>query len=383
MSIEVLPVGIKCSLSCKYCYQDPMRAGNNYSPQEYSVDKMIETLDKLNSEFCLFGGEPLLTPIDDLHKLWTYGLKKYGRNAIQTSLSYWKPEFYEMFRDYKVGIGISLDGPHDLNSPRCNTSTTSEIHNRFMTLIKEGYNVSLITTLHTANAIDGKLDKLCAWFDMLASFGLKWARIHLLEVDTTAAKNLKLTEDEAFNALVKISELNNGIQFDTFSDITKLLSEDNPSVSCIWNGCDPLTTPAVQGVMSDGSMSNCGRVNKDGINWVKSESPSVRNHERLQALYNTPEEYKGCKGCRFFFACKGECPGQSKDWRERTDHCGLLKRLFSYTEDRLLAEGKQPISLRNDVNDFNLMTVNSNHHGDHYDFKRIEASVGRASVADV
>lgn len=383
MSIEVLPVGIKCSLSCKYCYQDPMRAGNNYSPREYSVEKMIASLDKLNSEFTLFGGEPLLTPIEDLHTLWAYGLKKYGKNGIQTSLSYWKPEFTDMFRKYKVDIGVSLDGPHDLNSPRCNTSTTSEIHTRFTNLIKEGFSVSLITTLHTANAIDGKLDKLCSWFTMLASMGLRHGRIHLLEVDTTQAQNLKLTEDEAYNAVVRISELDVDINFDMFSDMTKLLTEQNPSVSCVWTGCDPLITPAVQGVMSDGSMSNCGRVNKDGINWVKSESPSSRQHERMQALYNTPEEYKGCKGCRFFFACKGECPGQSKDWRERTDHCGLLKRLFSYTEDKLLAQGKQPISLRNDVSDFNLKTINPCHHGDHYDFKRIEATIGRASVADL
>jgi uncharacterized protein len=383
MSTEVLPVGIKCSLACKYCYQDPMRAANNFSPREYSVDKMIESIDKLGGHFTLFGGEALLTPIEDLHTLWAHGLKKYGQNGVQTSLSYWKPEFYEMFRKYNVHVGVSLDGPHDLNSPRCNTSTTSEIHSRFVTLIKEGYQVSLITTLHTANAVDGKLDKLCAWFNMLGSMGLKWARIHLLEVDSKYAANLKLTEDEAFDAVVRISELENGICFDMFSDMTKLLIGRTDDVSCIWNACDPLTTPAVQGIMSDGSISNCGRVNKDGINWLKSESPSRKHHERTLALYNTPEEYNGCKGCRFFFACKGECPGQSKDWRERTDHCGLLKRLFSYTEDRLLAQGKQPISLRSDVNDFNLLVANSNHHGDHYDFTRIEATVGRASVADV
>ena len=215
-----------------------------------------------------------------------------------------------MFRQYNVNVGVSLDGPHDLNSPRCNTATTSEIHNRFVTLIKEGFNVSLITTLHTANAIDGKLDKLCSWFGMLGGMGLKHARIHLLEVDTTQARNLKLTENEAFNAVVRISELKTGIEFDMFSDITKLLMGSGET-SCIWNSCDPLTTPAVQGVMSDGSMSNCGRVNKDGINWLKSED-KVNQHERLLALYNTPEQYRGCKGCRFFLRAKENALGNQK-----------------------------------------------------------------------
>ena len=377
MSIELLPVGIKCSLSCSYCYQDPMRVQGNFAPREYSVEKMIEALDSYNSNFIIFGGEPLLTPVGDLHKIWRYGLDKYGQNGIQTSLSFWRNEFYEMFREYNVTIGVSLDGPGELNLARCDTKRTSEIHTIFTNLIRGRYNVSLITTLHTQNAIDGRLDKLLSWFNMLSKLGLKYARIHLLEVDTLAANGLKLTEDEAFEALIKISELKNGIDFDLFSDIERLLTADGGDVSCIWNGCDPLTTPAVQAVMSDGSKANCGRVNKDGVNWIKSNSSG---NERLIALYNTPEEYGGCKGCKYFFACKGECPGQSSDWRKRTDHCGLLKRVFSHIEDRLLAEGKQPISMRQDINDFNLLVINPNHHGDHYDATRIEVPVGRQDI---
>ena len=45
----------------------------------------------------------------------------------------------------------------------------------------------------------------------------------------------------------------------------RLLTERNPHVSCIWNHCDPVTTAAVQGVSPDGSRSNCGRTNKDGV----------------------------------------------------------------------------------------------------------------------
>lgn len=369
MSIELLPVGNKCSLSCSYCYEEGMRAKGNFSPKEYSVDKMLAKLKETNSEFLLFGGEPLLTPIEDLEIFWAYGLERFGKNGIQTSLSYVKERHFELFKKYNVHVGVSLDGPAELNSPRCDVEKTAEIHKHFTRLLREGYQTSLIATIHKANASAQKLPTLLRWFGMLANLGLKYSRLHLLETDN-GTENLALTEDEAFNAVTALHEMK--VQFDLVPEIEKLLMERNPSVSCIWNGCDPYTTPAVQGILSDGTMANCGRVNKDGINWQKATS---RGNERLIALYNTPEEYNGCKGCRFFFACKGECPGQSSDWRERTDHCGLLKRIFGYIEDKLLAEGRQPISARQDVADFNLMTIDSQHHGDHYDYARIQVPV--------
>jgi len=371
MSIELLPVGVKCSLSCQYCYQQPMRDAGDYSPKEYSVEKMLKKLKETNSEFTLFGGEPLLTPIEDLEIFWAYGLERFGKNGIQTSLSYIKQRHFELFKKYNVHVGVSLDGPGELNAPRCNTEKTAEIHSHFSHLLRNGYNVSLIVTLHKANAAEDKLPILLKWFGMLSNLGLKWCRLHLLETDNST-ENLALTEDEAFNAILAISSVKGNIQFDTYSEMERLLTGEKFDATCIWGGCDPYTTSAVQGILSDGTMANCGRVNKDGTNWQKA---TTRGNERLIALYNTPEEYNGCKGCRFFFACKGECPGQSADWREKTDHCGLLKRIFGHIENRLLVEGKQPISARRDIEDFNLMAIDSNHHGDHYDYARIQAPV--------
>lgn len=370
MSIELLPVGNKCSLSCTYCYEEGMRNKGNFSPKEYSVDKMLAAVKKQNAEFILFGGEPLLTPIQDLETFWAYGLERFGRNGIQTSLSYVKDRHFELFKKYNVHVGVSLDGPAELNSPRCGVLQTAEIHKHFTRLLKEGFQTSLIATLHRDNASRGRLPRLIQWFNMLGSIGLSHARLHLLETDNNT-ESLALTEDEAFDALITLHNIKR-VKFDLFSEIRELLTDVNPSVSCIWNGCDPYTTPAVQGILSDGTLSNCGRVNKDGVNWQKAPK---RGNERLIALYNTPEEYNGCKGCRFFFACKGECPGQSSDWREKTVHCGLLKRIFGHIENQLLAEGKQPISARKDIEDFNLQAIDSDHHGDHYDFTTIQVPV--------
>ena len=80
----------------------------------------------------------------------------------------------------------------------------------------------------------------------------------------------------------------------------------------------------MQGIEGTDQRSNCGRTNKDGIDFVKSDREGF---ERYLALYYTPQEYGGCKDCRFFLMCKGQCPGTAidRDWRNRTEHCEVWK----------------------------------------------------------
>ena len=121
-----------------------------------------------------------------------------------------------------------------------------------------------------------------------------------------------------------------------------LLGQDN-TTTCVWNACDPYTTRAVRGVEGNGQRSNCGRTNKDGIDFVKSTTEGC---ERYLALYNTPQVYGGCKGCRFFLMCKGQCPGTAidGDWRNRTEHCDVWKRLYGILEEAFVGQGMTPIS---------------------------------------
>ena len=105
--------------------------------------------------------------------------------------------------------------------------------------------------------------------------------------------------------------------------------------------CDPFTTRAVQGVEGHGQRSNCGRTNKDGIDFVKADREGF---ERYLALYHAPQEAGGCQDCRFFLMCKGQCPGGAinGDWRNRSSKCDLWMALFERFEAELIAEGRTP-----------------------------------------
>jgi uncharacterized protein len=369
MSVEVMPVGIKCNLSCSYCYQNPMRDAGNFDTI-MNVEKMIEALDNANQSFTIFGGEALLTPFPILEKLFKYGYEKYGSNGIQTNGTLITEKHIELFEKYKVHVGFSLDGPGELNDLRWAGSQektrlrTARSHTNLTNILRAGrIDTSLIVTLHKHNASGDRLKRLKDWFIMLSNLGLRYARLHLLEVDHDLVENASLTEDESFTAIIELAELDHNISIDMFSDIPRMMKGEDFSPTCIWTGCDPFNTSAVHGINPDGTLSNCGRTNKDGINWLKSDTSW---NERHHALINTPQEYGGCKDCRYFPICRGECPGESADWRNKTRHCGLLMRLFQYYEERI---GYNP---RYDVEG---NSHNDTPHLDHYDFVNIQVEV--------
>lgn len=336
MTTEYLPVGIACNLKCGYCYQDPMRdAGNISVPRNWEKAK-----ENLKREFTVFGGEPLLAPIEHLHEVFAYGLENFGRNSIQTNGVLITDAHIEMFQKYKVGVGISIDGSGELNSVRSSLQETDQTLGAIAKLCDAGLIPSLIITLHRENAGPDRIRQLVKFIDSMMACGVSHFNFHILEREQ-GKEHLALNDDETIFAFQELYNQNSRAQ--PFLDIYNLLTDENPKVSCIWNHCDPLTTDAVQGVGPDGEKSNCGRVNKDGVNWVKADTPGS---ERYSALYNTPQEHGGCKDCRFFFGCKGQCPGTAidGDWRNRTRDCQIWYHLFEMIEKEILLSKRMPVT---------------------------------------
>src|SRR6185503_15584785 len=352
MSIELTPVGVACNLSCDYCYQNQMREAGNIT-QGYNFEKMKAGLEREGGQFSIFGGEALLTPLPILEEIFAYGLERFGSNSIQSNGTLITDEHIVLFQRYKVHVGLSLDGPDELNDSRWAGTlekTRAATHASFVALhklLKVKIVPSIITTLYRGNAVGERLWRLMQWFTTLNKLGIRSMRIHLLEVENDRVRStMALTNEENTAALLSLyhfQKMHPGIDFDIFNDMRKLLMAEDQQVTCIWNACDPYTTAAVRGVNGQGESSNCGRMNKEGVDWRKAD---VVSHDRQVALYHTPQEELGCQGCRFFFACKGQCPGtaQDGDWRNRSEHCASWMALFERMEADLIQEGRVPLS---------------------------------------
>ena len=356
MSAELRPLGVKCNIQCQYCYQNPQRDAGNIL-HAYDMEKMKRGVEQAGGAFTLFGGEPLMVPEKQLEELWAWGLQKSQNNSIQTNATLINGSHIRLFKKYRVQVGISVDGPGELNDVRWAGSlertreATAKTHQAIERLCHEGISTSLIVTLHRGNATRDKLPAMHDWFRYLQGIGLTTARLHILETESEAIRDkYALSTQENIDAFLSFLVLENELttlSFDVFQDMRNLLLGQDNDATCIWNSCDPYTTRAVQGVEGNGQQSNCGRTNKDGIDFTKAQSEGF---ERYLALYMTPQEYNGCQGCRFFLMCKGQCPGTAVDgdWRNRTEHCEVWKGLFRHLEEQLLEEGQTPLSVRSE-----------------------------------
>ena len=352
MTVELRPYGVTCNIQCQYCYQHPQRDAGNQRPH-YDIAKMQAAIEREGGPFSLFGGEALLVPKADLETLWAWGLSRWGSNGIQTNGTLIDEDHIRLFRQYRVDVGISIDGPGALNDVRWAGSlektraATAKTEAAIARLCQEGLPPSLIITLSRANATAERLPTMHAWLRELSGLGVRSVRLHLLEVDSAAVRTTyALSVEENLAALRSFRQLERelpALRFDLFQDMRWMLLGQDQRTTCIWNACDSYTTRAVRGVEGQGQRSNCGRTNKDGIDFVKADQEGF---ERYLALYQTPQPYGGCRGCRFFLQCKGNCPGTAidGDWRNRTEHCGVWKGLYRDLEEELLDQGHAPLS---------------------------------------
>lgn len=386
MTIELEPVGVVCNLSCPYCYEHPMRDAGNFRHKTYSVEKMLEGLEREGGHFTLFGGEPLLTDIDDLETIFKWGFEKFGGNGIQTNGTLITERHIEMFKKYNVHVGISVDGPDEMNDTRWAGSLekTRELTKKSMDAIKrlnkEKISNGIIITVHKKNGLPKYRDRFKAWIKELQSWGADGARLHPLEIDHSAVgETLALTPEQNVEFLLdmwefEITQLNGRFTFDIFRDVDLMMKADDDNATCTFLSCDPYTTHAVQGIDSQGNQSNCGRGNKEGINWIKAKRDGF---ERQMALYNTPEQYGGCQGCRFFVMCKGHCPGTGldMDWRNKPDSCLTWKVSFSIYEKLMLKKGQVPLSLNPDLKKYEDILMEGYSKGIELRLKQIKRAV--------
>lgn len=335
---------------------------------------MLEALQHVNVPFTFFGGEPLLLSLEHLEELMKLAYEKHGGASIQTNGTLITDAHIDLFDKYRVSVGMSLDGPVELNDSRwagtkdATRKQSEKTHEAIRKLTEKSLREgkawllpSIIVTLHAGNCSTDNFPIFCKWLFELDAMGLKHIDLHAMELDYKA--------DELFIPQLTIADriidlwnlpLKN-LRFFKQTEILQLLRGDDDHTNCVWHACDPWATQAVQSIDHDGTPGQCVRTFKDGKKWLPAEGapvrvdqagfpnhPTTRYHERQLALYVTPQEHLGCKGCEYWLICMGNCPGEANDkgdWRTRSTYCTTYKKLFAWGEQELGKQGELPISL--------------------------------------
>ena len=108
-----------CPSNCNYCWSSE---ADSPIMDIQIIEEVVEWLKNFRDEpitFTFHGGEPLLAGYDffrEALKLLTKGLSDHKPAlALQTNLWNLTPELAQLFNDYDIPVGSSLDGPLELN----------------------------------------------------------------------------------------------------------------------------------------------------------------------------------------------------------------------------------------------------------------------------
>jgi uncharacterized protein len=340
-------------MGCTGCYEGEIFRRNGNKPEPYSLERIIARIlsDKADT-ITLHGGEITLMPVSDLEVLCQAIVDAGRRINMQTNGSLITPGLLELLVKHHVHVGVSINGPAELNRDRravphtskipeeimlkATDKMTERIHNNIYKLLDAGVTVGIITVLSQTNAGDTeKVQKLVQWGLELEAKGVHTHRWNLLHQDFDVPK-IELTPDEALFAyqwLTNVTFENATRSWWPFRGMYRNLAGATPE-DCWFAPCDPYATAAVRSVFHDGSMGNCLRTAKDGIPYLRAEDGE--QHYRQELLAAIPMEEGGCGGCKYWKICYGACPAEAvdSDWRNKTRFCKVFYGTYDYLTQR-------------------------------------------------
>ncbi|MCK5315798.1 MAG: anaerobic sulfatase maturase [Anaerolineales bacterium] len=162
------PTGAVCNLDCKYCFflsKEMLYPGSRFRMadellEEY-IKQYIEAQQVPQVTIAWQGGEPTLMGLDFFRRSIEY-VNKYKKpgmtveHTIQTNGTKLDDEWCEFFHEHKFLVGLSVDGPRELNDAyrvdKGGQGTFDQVMRGLSYLKKHNVEFNILTTVHAANA---------------------------------------------------------------------------------------------------------------------------------------------------------------------------------------------------------------------------------------
>ncbi|HHT18167.1 MAG: TIGR04083 family peptide-modifying radical SAM enzyme [Euryarchaeota archaeon] len=360
-----------CPSSCEYCW-----SSEESSPimDVNIIRETVEWLKDFRNEpvtFTFHGGEPLLAGYEFFKEslpLLADGLAHLKPAfAIQTNLWNLTPELAELFKEYEIPIGSSLDGPEELNDLQRGEGYYQKTMKGYEIAKEHGLQVSFISTF-TSYSIQFKEEI----FNFFLENGLN-LKLHPALPSLRGANPEKwaLSPEEYGELLIYLLDqyLENmdRIELKNIDHLAKCVFTRR-GVVCTFVDCMGDTFA----VGPDGSIYPCYRF----VGMPEYVMGNVRDHPSMEDLAQSDswkllhgfKDYvdSECKRCNYIKFCRGGCPYNALTINEKTGkaeisgvdpHCTAYKMIFKEITKRATKEMLGPsLGMVNDASGMDRKT---------------------------
>lgn len=324
LHIMYLIVTTNCNLGCKYCYIEN-NVCNNFREEYMSVetarlaiDRYVDHLHKVGlkkAEIILYGGEPLVNwkTVKDI-VLYTKQFDVDIEVSIVTNGTLIDEEKIEFIIQNNVKIGISLDGPKEINDVnRVYRGNPASVYDRVMKSV-QALNAKKAEFGLSITVSEQFLEHKAEIIEWLKKFPVNGIFYNLYHFSTFTENWLEMYEEssdfliDSFNELNRYRGLIEGRQFRKFESVMegKFKFSD-----CAAVGCNQIT------IRPNGNMSICHCYSKTdkyviGNLYEMTFEEALESAEAKFWKYRSPIYNEECLKCEGLFLCGGGCPAQGE-----------------------------------------------------------------------
>jgi uncharacterized protein len=348
-SLLIKPASAICNLDCLYCFYldrdlDPYA---DLPQRRMPIDTLERLVDSWmfysypQSTFAFQGGEPTLAGLPFFEKLVEFQ-KKYGRdgqsvsNALQTNGVLVDDNFAQLFREYNWLIGLSLDGPEEINDKyRYNKEghgTFKWVMRGMEAMKKHNVDFNILCVLNDANV--EKPRELYRFYKSLgvdniqyiplAEFGGPGSRLPFAITPEQYGKFLCETFEEWWPDRRRIR-----IRF--FDNMAEAIAGQKPGSCTMHETCDSYCV-----VEYTGDVFPCDFFVESGWKLGNVTTDTFAEIARRNRRYAFAEKktlaHPECQVCAYQSICHGGCPkfrhGPNGDFHDLDYFCQAYKMIF-------------------------------------------------------
>lgn len=353
-----------CNFRCKYCYlsnetkQQSQLLDVDFAKQIIMQLKlMLQESPRQKITIIWHGGEPMLWGIDNYREIWVYMQKELAdyeiHNSMQTNLSLVNDEWIDLFLQYNVHVGFSLDGTqaiHDQQRVNIHGEPTFErIITNYRLCKKRGMRIGCIVVGSKKHI--GHIPELYQ-FMREEEMGFKFNPLFCSGEAQNNLDEYGITPEEYAQMAIELFDLwfydqKGKITESNFVEIASNIATGKPTGCMFSKNCQD----NFLAIAPTGDVMPCGRFCDNDLlqysygNLHKETLAEILPRIKQSDIYKRAEyiAQSGCAKCKWYHICHGGCLHDgflaSGDFRHKTFLCSAYKKIFSHIEKRLKESG--------------------------------------------